>query len=253
MKATVALFLISCQFLIFLPATHSQLCLADDIKQNTEYKYKARNLYKGLTIFTANFLDAMHKSNPNENLFFSPFSLYHALLLAYFGSANQTEKGLKEVLQLHWANSKADVFKGYQFEKRYRDNYEANSSVEFSSIDRFYFDENVKLNPCIEDVIVDETRKLDFRQKPNEALNEINNFVNESTKGNIPVLLSPGDVTGETKIVLANAAYFKGSWASKFDAKDTKREIFYSRPDELHFVEMMSKNGSFNHGKCGRT
>lgn len=78
-----------------VPNVNSQLCLADDIQKNTEFKYKARNLYKGLTIFTANFLDAMHKANPNDNLFFSPFSLYHALLLAYFGSANQTEKGLK--------------------------------------------------------------------------------------------------------------------------------------------------------------
>lgn len=77
-----------------LPNTSAQLCLAEDIEKNTEFKYKAR-LYKGLTIFTANFLDAMHKANPNENLFFSPFSLYHALLLAYFGSGSQTEKGLK--------------------------------------------------------------------------------------------------------------------------------------------------------------
>lgn len=86
---------IFCQLLAIIPFVRSQLCLADDIKQNTEYKYRAKNLYKGLTIFTANFLEAMHKGNPNENLFFSPFSLYHALLLAYFGSANQTEKGLK--------------------------------------------------------------------------------------------------------------------------------------------------------------
>lgn len=78
-----------------LPNTNGQLCLSEDIEKNTEFKYKARNLYKGLTIFTANFLDAMHKANPNENLFFSPFSLYHALLLAYFGSGSQTEKGLK--------------------------------------------------------------------------------------------------------------------------------------------------------------
>lgn len=78
-----------------VPSVRSQFCLADDIQKDTEFKYKARNLYKGLTIFTANFLDAMHKANPNENLFFSPFSLYHALLLAYFGSANQTEKALK--------------------------------------------------------------------------------------------------------------------------------------------------------------
>lgn len=81
--------------LLAVAKVNSQLCLADDIEKNIEFKYKARNLYKGLTIFTANFLDAMHKANPNENLFFSPFSLYHALLLAYFGSTNQTEKSLK--------------------------------------------------------------------------------------------------------------------------------------------------------------
>jgi serine protease inhibitor len=155
----------------------------------------------------------------------------------------------QEVLQLHWANSKSDVFKGYQFEKRYRDHYEANASVEFSSVDRFYFAKEVELNPCIADIIVDETKQLDFKQQPVESLKEINNFVSEVTKGNIKELLSQGDVTTNTQVVLANAAYFKGSWASKFDAKDTRREIFYSKPDEMHFVQMMSKNGSFNHGE----
>lgn len=92
---------ILCQLFTIVPYVRSQLCLADDIKRNTEFKYRAKNLYKGLTIFTAHFLEAMHKGNPNENLFFSPFSLYHALLLAYFGSANQTEKGLKVRLLLY--------------------------------------------------------------------------------------------------------------------------------------------------------
>lgn len=67
------------------------------IKDVTEVEFKLFSFFilTGLTIFTSNFLDAMQKANPNENLFFSPFSLYHALLLAYFGSAGQTEKKLK--------------------------------------------------------------------------------------------------------------------------------------------------------------
>lgn len=141
------------------------------------------------------------------------------------------------------------MFNGYKFEKRNRQHYGGNASVEFSSVDRFYFAKEVELNPCIEDIIVDETKKLDFKLHPEAALKEINEFVKQETKGNIPELLSPADITSNTKIVLANAAYFKGAWASKFDAEDTKREIFYSKPDEMHFVEMMSKNGSFNHGK----
>lgn len=127
--------------------------------------------------------------------------------------------------------------------------YESNSSVEFSSVDRFYFAKEVELNSCVKNVIDEDTKQLDFAQKPTESLQEINDFVNMATRGNIPKLLSPADVSQNTKIVLANAAYFKGSWASKFDPKDTKREIFYSKPDEARFVEMMSKNGSYNHGK----
>lgn len=105
------------------------------------------------------------------------------------------------------------------------------------------------MNPCIGDIIVDETKHLDFRQQPVQSLKEINDFVSMVTKGNIPNLLTQADISTNTQIVLANAAYFKGAWASKFEAKDTKREIFYSKPDEMHFVEMMSKNGSFNHGE----
>jgi serine protease inhibitor len=54
-------------------------------------------LYKGEQIFTALFLRALNEVTPNENVFFSPYSLYHALLLAYFGSRNTTEKELKVI------------------------------------------------------------------------------------------------------------------------------------------------------------
>lgn len=107
----------------------------------------------------------------------------------------------------------------------------------------------MELDRCIEDLIVNDTRRLDFQKNPIGALKEINGFVNESTRGNIPTILNQGDVTADTKIVLTNAAYFKGSWASKFDKEDTKREIFYSSPSEMNFVEMMSKNASYNHGE----
>lgn len=121
------------------------------------------------------------------------------------------------------------------------------SPVEFVSLDRFYFAKEVELNKCIEDLIVNDTRRLDFKENSVGALKEINDFVNEATRGNIPSLLSSGDITTQTNIVLANAAYFKGSWASKFDKEDTRKDIFYSSPTEMNFVEMMSKNASYNH------
>jgi serpin B len=38
--------------------------------------------------------------NPTGNIFFSPYSVYNALLLAYFGAANHTEKDLRAALRI---------------------------------------------------------------------------------------------------------------------------------------------------------
>jgi len=63
------------------------------------------NLYKGEQNFAVSMLDVIRQSTPNENVFFSPYSTYHALLLAYFGSTGETEKELAKVLHLDWADS----------------------------------------------------------------------------------------------------------------------------------------------------
>jgi hypothetical protein len=41
-----------------------------------------------------------HQLTPHENLFFSPYSTYHALIIAYFLAGGQTEGYLKKMLRL---------------------------------------------------------------------------------------------------------------------------------------------------------
>lgn len=146
-----------------------------------------------------------------------------------------------------WAQDKAEVMNAYHAEKRYRERIAKESPVEFTSVDRLYFSKEVELEDCIKDLFSEELNVLDFQSDPEKCLQEINKFVEDVTKGNIKDLLSKGDITTETRITLANAAYFKGSWASKFDPKFTKKEIFYTSTSQMNFVEMMSKNASYNH------
>ena len=56
-----------------------------------------------------------------------------------------------------------------------------------------------------------------------EARQRINDFVNvkDATKGLIGAVLPPGSVGPSTVAVLANALYFKGSWAQPFDTSRT--------------------------------
>jgi serpin B len=54
--------------------------------------------------------------------------------------------------------------------------------------------------------------------------------VRQKTNKKIDNLLPPGDVDGNTRLVLANATYFKGEWAFPFSPKSTKLGDF-ANPD----------------------
>lgn len=89
---------------------------------------------------------------------------------------------------------------------------------------------------------------LDFHNEPDTSRDVINKFVSDVTKGNIVDLLVPGAISDETKLVLANAAYFKGQWSSKFDPEETKPRIFYDFGRIPVYVDMMKQRGYFNYG-----
>lgn len=91
--------------------------------------------------------------------------------------------------------------------------------------------------------------KLNFAKDAEGSRVKINNFVDDVTKGNIKDLLVPGSLTESTKLVLANAAYFKGQWASKFDPRATQKQIFYESGSKQTFVDMMQKTGHYNYGR----
>lgn len=120
-------------------------CLSENDVSGTFNKDAKVNLYTGQQAFTVSLLDAINKATPNENVFFSPYSTYHALLLAYFGAKNQTEDNLRKTLKLEWADSKFDVMQAYRIETHERARRSQNSSVEFTSADKLYFAPKVEV------------------------------------------------------------------------------------------------------------
>ncbi|CAO2193005.1 unnamed protein product [Urochloa humidicola] len=59
--------------------------------------------------------------------------------------------------------------------------------------------------------------RVDFVSQPKLARRRVNAFVSDATKGRIRDVLPPGSVDSSTVLVLANALYFKGTWARPFD------------------------------------
>ncbi|CAI9114703.1 OLC1v1015482C1 [Oldenlandia corymbosa var. corymbosa] len=82
--------------------------------------------------------------------------------------------------------------------------------------------------------------QADFKNKADEVLAEVNEWVDKETKGLIKNILPPGFVDGSTSLILANALYFKGVWHKKFDASLTKERDFYLLNGETVKAEFMT-------------
>ncbi len=69
----------------------------------------------------------------------------------------------------------------------------------------------------------------------------INQWVSQETQTEIPSLLQPGDLDTLTRLVLVNAVYFKGSWATPFDPNRTKPGPFTLSDGTQVSVPMMNR------------
>ncbi|KAF7139148.1 hypothetical protein RHSIM_Rhsim07G0232500 [Rhododendron simsii] len=94
-----------------------------------------------------------------------------------------------------------------------------------------WVDQSLSLKPSFEKV-VDTVYKaalnhVDFQTKANEVTNEVNRWAKKETNGLIKEVLPSGSVNNLTRLIFANALYFKGAWTEKFKASKTKHQEFH--------------------------
>lgn len=107
----------------------------------------------------------------------------------------------------------------------------------------------ISYRKCLQQKFEDNIETLDFFGDSEGSRTKINDFISNVTEGHVKDVLIPGSISQETKLVLANAAFFKGQWGSKFDPEKTSMKIFYDFGKIPVYVEMMEQQGYFNFGK----
>ncbi|XP_011497237.1 PREDICTED: serpin B4-like [Ceratosolen solmsi marchali] len=184
-----------------------------------------------------------------DNIFFSPHSLYEALSLAYFGARNTTEAILKKALNIPEDFSKIDVQRFYAFKKSLEEERKINSSgnYDYKVANHLWLSEAKKVRECMLDFFGGDIDRADFRQKAEVVRLQINAWVKNTTHGNICDLLPKNAIDESTDAILANAVYFKGLWQSRFLFSNTKKDVFYLGQDNMTIVQFMNQKGSFNH------
>jgi serpin B len=87
-------------------------------------------------------------------------------------------------------------------------------------------------------------RTLDFGQ-PQEAAGEINAWIEDQTEDRIKNLVSPEAISPATRLVLANAIYFKASWLSRFEPSNTRDGPFTLADGSRVTVPLMHQTAYF--------
>lgn len=243
-------------------------CFDDSTSAITNASLAAEKYVQSSHMFAIDLLQLVFKKSDakNRNVFFSPHSLWSSLALTYLGAAGNTRSQMARAMRLGNLSSSADMLRAYKFVHYWYqmrnakvDNVSIHDSPlqaaeapleknRFNIANRLYFDQSEQIKPCLKDILSGIIKIEDFAFHSEQARDNINRWVEERTVNKIRDLIPLGFVDSSTRMVLANAAYFKGTWLSQFDAKNTKRELFFSARDDFTFVMMMQQKSLFNYG-----
>jgi serpin B len=166
------------------------------------------------------------------NLFFSPYSISTALAMTYAGARGDTADEMAKALdfsldqdRLHPAFAKLLADLNGDPKKR---------GYELSVANALWGQKNFGFLPDFLNLTRNNygagLQQVDFMGATEAARQTINAWVEKETRDKIKELLKPGVLTGDTRLVLTNAIYFKGLWANQFKKKITQVEEFHTAP-----------------------
>lgn len=212
---------------------------------------QAQMFIDGNTAFALD-LYAQLKSSPG-NLFFSPYSISTALGMTYLGARGDTEKQMARVL--HLSAPQSAVPKAFGQLQNELSEAAKQQGTQLNIANALWAQQG---HPFLPDFV--QAAKLayqaninsaDFVHEAEPARNEINRWIAEETKEKIQDILPAGSLTALTRLVLANAIYFKGAWAQQFNKSQTATQPFHLTPVSQAEVSLMHQTESVNYMQEG--
>jgi serine protease inhibitor len=198
-------------------------------------------------------LYARLKTTPG-NVFLSPYSIATTLAMVREGAEGKTAKQMTAVLHLgkgtagaaHGALAKA-LKPGLAWHGD-----EQKPAYELSIANAVWAQKGVnfldRYTTTLKDAYGAPLEVIDFAN-PKSARARINKWVEERTRGKIENIVPAGKPAPDTRLVLANAIYFKAPWNEEFEKEDTKRATFTTTSGRTVRPKMMSQTEHFRYAE----
>ena len=140
--------------------------------------------------------------------------------MCYAGSANETAKQLKELLNLEEFENNEIFLSTVQAYLTKLNTQVKSENVSLNTANRLYPRIGFNLNKSYVDLVKNnfhsEVEQLDYTDSAKSS-KKINDWVAEQTKDKIKDLIPQSSITNDTQLILVNAIYFKGTWMHQFE------------------------------------
>ena len=182
------------------------------------------------------------------NLFLSPYSISTALSMTYGGASGETATEMAKALDFNLPQERLHV--AFAELDSGLNAVGVKGGVELSTANALWPHQDYPFRKDFLDLIAESYRSsgqsLDYG-KPETARGMINGWVEKQTRDKIKDLIPAGTIDSLTRMVLTNAIYFKGSWASAFKQKATRETPFKVTLQKSVAVPMMFQKGQFGY------
>jgi len=213
------------------------------------------------------YSELLKTSNKDENIFYSPYSIFSALAITFEGAEGQTAEEMKSTLHLptNVTLLRPNFAAIYNSINAKTGNYELRTGNALWIQKDYPISEDYK--KVVEEYYGGKAANVDFERETEKSRETINSFIAEQTNNKIKELIPKEALTSDTRLVITNAIYFKGMWQWQFNKSKTyeedfkvasnktvkvqmmhmepKDEVFnYTELDNLQILELPYKNGS---------
>ena len=180
------------------------------------------------------------------NLFLSPYSISSALAMTYGGARGETADQMNDTLYFGGQGATHPAFSCLREKfNGIQDKGQVQLSVANSLWPQKGYDFLPDYLAMTKEFYGAQIENVPFKSDPEAARKRINVWVEDKTNDKIEDLIPEGMLDPMTRLVLANAIYFKGSWARQFKAERTHEMPFTVKPGTEVQVPTMMQTDDF--------
>ena len=197
--------------------------------------------------FSSNMFRSITSASKNQNVIFSPFSIFMALSMASVGAAELTLSEMLKGLSVkcntqqfeEWKEVEMKPFMSNVMKKIVLDN-----TKELSLANRLFVSKRSELQERFQtftkEAFDTQVQLCNFEEDPQGEANNINLWVESVTNNLVKNLIK--ELTVDTKVVIVNAIYFLGNWKEQFSKELTlENQPFYQMNNVTSKANMMNK------------